>query len=159
MHFAGKFEPPALGKTVAPIEIAGAGSCIVSEDGLEVSGHESKSQSAIYWLLFGGFVIAVYAIKIEFEPPSWAFYTILGVGIALLLGTGARIGQKRKLGKTVSLTIPWDSVSKFAADGESSDTVVITIRKFKPKGALFFTPAAGAEPFLQALGEHASKNS
>ena len=157
MHFEGKFEPPALGKTVAPIEIAGPGSCAVSEEGLKVSGHESKSQSAIYWLLFGGFVIAVYAIKIEFEPPSWAFYAILGVGIALLLGTGARIGQKRKLGKAIRLTIPWESVSKFDADGESPETVVVTIRKFKPKGALFFTPASGAESFLQALREHSPK--
>ncbi len=155
MHFEGKFEPPALGKTVTPIEIAGAGSCSVSEEGLKVSGHESKSQSAIYWLLFGGFVIAVYAIKVVMDPPDWALYAILGVGVALVLGAGVKVGQQRKLGNKVELDVPWSSIRSFDADGESPDTVVVVVRKFKPKGALFFTPASGAESFLEALREHA----
>ncbi|HMR80029.1 MAG TPA: hypothetical protein PKD61_33205 [Polyangiaceae bacterium] len=154
MDFHGKFEPPAIGKLRPPIEIAGDGTCGVSEDGVKVTGTQSAATGWIYWLLFGVFLVSVFFIKIQFDPPDWAYYAILGAGISVVIGGGTALGKKRKLGKLVTLEIPWRSIAKFEADAEHPNTVVLTVKKFKPKGDLFFTPDKGAAEFLSALTEH-----
>jgi hypothetical protein len=151
MRFEGKFDPPAIGRTRVPIRIAGPGSCDVSANGLEVTGAQTPNVGALYWLMLAAFFVGAVAVKIVLRPPDWAYYAILGAGIAVVIGAGTAIGQKRKLGKAITLQIPWSSISNFAAEAETPDTVVITVKKFNPKGDLFFTPQHGAKGFLEAL--------
>ena len=154
MDFHGKFVPPAIGKVRPPIEIAGDGSCGVSAEGLKVRGTESASMAGIYWLLFAAFFVSVLGIKMVLRPPDWAYYAILGAGISLVIGAGTAIGKKRKLGRLVCHEIPWTSISKFEVDAENANTVVITVKKFKPSGDLFFEPAKGAPELLAEMRTH-----
>ena len=154
MHFDGSFDPPAIGTAVVPIEISGPGSCVVTDAGLVVRGRKSTATGGAYWLVFAAFVVGTYAVKVILWPPDWAFYLSLAVGVTLVLTFGARLRGQRKLGEETELCIPWSSVKRLARDGEKSDTVVVVVHKFKPKGGLHFTPRAGAGAFMAALREH-----
>jgi hypothetical protein len=153
VKFLGQFKPPAVGKRVTPIEIAGPGSCTVTDEALQVDGFRSRSRARYVWLGFAALVIVTYFLRIRFDLPDAVFYAVLGSGVLLLFTLATRGKRRIAEGEGVSLSIPWSSVKRVSVDDDEPETVVIVLRKFERRGALYFAPHDGVDALLEALDE------
>jgi hypothetical protein len=149
-HFEGEFTPPAMGKAVAPINIAGTGRCSIGRDDLQVQGEMVRSLGPAALLVLGAYVCFAYWLGIEFDLGGWGEIAF-GIGLFVLLTLGVSASKRRTRGKSVTLNIPWSSIKHIIEDNDNPGVVVIRVRKFKPSGEIFFTPAWGVASFLAAV--------
>jgi hypothetical protein len=151
MKFEGEFRPPAMGTTVAPINITGPGHCTITESGLEVTGFKSRSLAPLALVILGVYLAVTIWLGIEFGLEGWLFKSIVAAGACGLVGAFTVGIKRKKQGRPISLTIPWSSVKRAELAPNTPETVLIVVRKFKPKGGLFFAPKAEMQPFLEAV--------
>src|SRR5262245_12466953 len=99
MRFEGKFNPPALGTTVAPIEIAGPGACVLNPNTytLEVTGNRSKSQRAFVALALTAVIVGglFLAFKLQPDVPANTIQVAMAVAVAAIVQS-ALVGKKRE---------------------------------------------------------------
>ena len=147
LQFDGEFFTPGMGRVHQPIPFGGEGHCGVLEEGLLVHGHKTSSSSLLMLLAFvvifvGGISLSIaFGISAEFMG---------GLIVAALFAVNRALGKRKASGELLEITIPWDKIKKVELlDGK----VVLTVKKFKPKGELYFIPQHGPNIFMDTVKE------
>jgi len=140
-----------MGTTVAPISITGPGKCTITDNALEITGFKSRSLAPVALLVLGAYLAIAIWLAIEFELRGWLFKALIAGGACGLIGAFTVGIKRKKHGKPISLTIPWSNVKRAEPAPNTPDTALIVVRKFKPKGGLYFAPQTEVRAFLEAL--------
>jgi hypothetical protein len=151
MRFEGEFVPPAIGSTSVPIKIAGRGTVELTDAGLAVSGFAASSGAALLVALGTGVAAGAgaWAVKALFMPSMGIHIVASAAIVGMITGAMAPVRGKSKTPR--SLTYSWASVARVKEDASHKGTVLLTIKKARPKGTLHFKPDEGPARLLAEL--------
>ena len=147
IQFDGEFFTPGMGRVHQPIPVGGEGYCRIAEEGLFVHGYKTSSSSFVMLLAFVGIFVGGIALSIAFGiSPEF----MGGAIVAALFAVNRALGKKKASGDIMELTIPWDKIKKVEF---LEDKVVLTVKKFTPKGELYFIPSQDPNVFMDIVNE------
>lgn len=143
------FFAPAIGESVVPFGLTGAGSLTWSHEGLSLTGPmHGKAAASLFGILgflasfpLGVGLVTVLKRELDFDLDDEAGLVVLGTVITGTI-TAIRVAQTVFKPKVRTLVIPWTSVGSISLDG----SLVRIISSGKPKGSLWF-----------ALGSHSTR--
>ncbi len=153
MKFEGLFAPPKMGNLHVPIPVAGPGFIEASPEQLVVSGFASPAGKsglialAVVALIIGGGIFSGGFL------PQWVSVGILVAITSAIVGVGLKGSGKHKEDKPMLLNIPWDKIKKIEVDPNQTEMVLIIVKRFKPKGAIYFKPQASPKKVCTELFE------
>jgi hypothetical protein len=148
--FIGTFAPPSIGSSSVPIPLAGDGSLTATADGLVARAFRAGGSGLAFlvFLLTTGVVLAaIYGVTLLMHGSMSA--SKVGTAIGSGIVTAAALPRMAKK-KPWEIVIPWASVAKVALDS-SKTMVLVTVKKYKPKGTLHFKPQGSARDVVTAL--------
>ena len=156
MEIQGTFKPPPVGATAMPIPINGEGRILLTPNGIDAHGFVLPKNPLVP-LVFAAVILgiplfAVLKTTVFASVPQDALTSVAlgaaGVLVAFVLrGTGA----KKQSAKPLTLSIPWTSVKKVARDPHNPECLVISVKKFKPRGNIHFAPRENLDGAITAL--------
>lgn len=156
MKFEGEFVPPAMGVSAVPVRIAGPGHIELQESHLLVSGFKTGGGKGgwiallVVGVLIGGAIVG--ATFFPKAPVGAIKYVIMGIiGAIVFNAIRSKNGHHKE---PMQLMIPWTSVKKIEANPHESTTLLIHLKKFKPKGAIYFRSKGNSKKVCEALQEH-----
>ena len=146
-RFDGTFVTPGMGRVHMPITIAGMGHCKILEEGLGVHGYKTSSSSLKMLLAF----VVIFVGGIMFSVVTGIAAEFSGVVIVALLFAANRFFAKKEASDEVyEFIVPWEKISGVTTIEEN---VVLTVKKFKPKGELYFIPNEEPSAFIYVINE------
>ncbi|MEM1031348.1 MAG: hypothetical protein AAF928_12815 [Myxococcota bacterium] len=150
--FEGEFRPPGMARSVTPILIGGPGRCVVSPEGLVVEGQKVRSQGPVMLLILFGMLLAFFGLVTSLGLDLDSRGTkVLGVIVMLgALAISTALAKRQKAKEPTKVVFPWASIKDAREEG---DLALVVVKKFKPKGGLYFAPREGLDGFLQAVND------
>ncbi len=136
--------PPALGTSVVPIPITGAGTLELNDDGLHVVGAKvaNNGRGAIIMLALFATMTVAMVLRFVLELEGAVSYGGAVAGGTVLLVT--MLKKPAKVGERVEQRIPWANIKKVTWDA-LHEAIVVVVKGMKPKGGLYIRQPKGSE--------------
>jgi len=153
----GEFRAPSMGFRAAPFPITGPGTCELGDQYLTVSGFRTRGALLRFAVVMAGLAVGI-AIGMGLSAMYMADKIVVGVPMVVFIATALMPLPPSKL--EARFRIPYENIHKvvpFKMRYASSNTVLIIVRDFAPKGEIHFL-TEDPETFIAALGSRVKES-